>query len=168
MVHFLAFSLQDQVEKYGAYIGIAAFFGLAVLTILYFSQARELRRLRDWAGRAPERAQELEQRVVAQAEAARQAPAPIAARHLAEMPVVPPPPPTGAHAAAAAAPQATVEADVLEGEEAASTNGHHDAPVPPPPGLASATPGADAPEEESDADGAAEGAVNGSAASTEE
>ena len=57
MVQFLAFSLQDQVEKYGAYIGIAAFFGLAVLTILYFSQARELRRLRDWAGRAPERAQ---------------------------------------------------------------------------------------------------------------
>ena len=56
MVQFLAFSLQDQVEKYGAYIGIAAFFGLAVLTILYFSQARELRRLRDWAGRAPERA----------------------------------------------------------------------------------------------------------------
>jgi hypothetical protein len=71
MVQLLAFSLQDQVEKYGAYIGIAAFFGLAVLTILYFSQARELRRLRDWAGRAPERAQEMEARVVAQAEAAR-------------------------------------------------------------------------------------------------
>src|SRR5215207_4532187 len=71
MVQFLAFSLQDQVEKYGAYIGIAAFFGLAVLTILYFSQARELRRLRDWAGRAPERAQEIEARAVAQAEAAR-------------------------------------------------------------------------------------------------
>ena len=58
MVQLLAFSLQDQVEKYGAYIGIAAFFGLAVLTLLYFSQARELRRLRDWAGRAPERAAE--------------------------------------------------------------------------------------------------------------
>src|SRR5918997_5494590 len=71
MVQFLAFSLQDQVEKYGAYVGIAAFFGLAVLTILYFSQARELRRLRDWAGRAPERAQELEARVVANADAAR-------------------------------------------------------------------------------------------------
>src|SRR5215212_6158176 len=75
MVQFLAFSLQDQVEKYGAYIGIAAFFGLAVLTILYFAQAKELRRLRDWAGRAPERAQEMEARVVAQAEAARRAPA---------------------------------------------------------------------------------------------
>src|SRR3954453_19941168 len=75
MVQLLAFSLQDQVEKYGAYIGIAAFFGLAVLTILYFAQARELRRLRDWAGRAPERAQEMEARVVAQAEAARRTPA---------------------------------------------------------------------------------------------
>ena len=65
-----AFSLQDQVEKYGAYVGIAAFFGLAVLSLLYFAQARELKRLREWAGRAPERAQELEERVVAQATAA--------------------------------------------------------------------------------------------------
>ena len=44
---FLAFSLQEQVEKYGAYIGIAAFFGLAVLTLLYFAQAREVKRLRE-------------------------------------------------------------------------------------------------------------------------
>ena len=63
-----AFSLQEQVEKYGAYVGLAAFLGLAVLTVLYFAQARELKRLRDWAGRAPERAQEVEARVVAQAE----------------------------------------------------------------------------------------------------
>ena len=66
---WFAFSMEDQVEKYGAYVGIAAFFGLAVLSLLYFSQARELKRLREWAGRAPERAQELEQRVVAQAAA---------------------------------------------------------------------------------------------------
>jgi hypothetical protein len=64
----LAFSLQDQVEKYGAYVGLAAFIGLAVLSLLYFAQARELKRLRDWAGRAPERAAELQARVVAQAE----------------------------------------------------------------------------------------------------
>ena len=68
MVLILAFSIQDQVEKYGAYVGLAAFLGLAVLSLLYFAQARELKRLRDWAGRAPERAQELEARVVAQAE----------------------------------------------------------------------------------------------------
>src|SRR5204863_6493802 len=75
MVQLLAFSLQDQVEKYGAYIGIAAFFGLAVLSVLYFAQARELKRLRDWAGRAPERAQEIEARVVAQADELRREPA---------------------------------------------------------------------------------------------
>src|SRR3954465_4022090 len=62
-----AFSLQHEVEKYGPYVGLAAFLGLAVLTVLYFAQARELKRLRDWAGRAPERAQEIEARVVAQA-----------------------------------------------------------------------------------------------------
>ena len=71
MVLLLAFSLTDRVEKYGAYVGVVAFFGLAVLTILYFAQARELKRLREWAGRAPERAREAEERVVAQAEAAR-------------------------------------------------------------------------------------------------
>src|SRR5215208_2065641 len=62
-----ALSLQDQVEKYGAYAGIAAFLGLAVLSLLYFAQAREVRRLREWAGRAPERAQELQERVSEQA-----------------------------------------------------------------------------------------------------
>src|SRR5215213_2514458 len=92
-----AFSAQDQVEKYGAYVGIAAFLGLAVLSLLYFSQARELKRLREWAGRAPERARELEERVVAQASAtaARRQPAPAATgamappRRLAEMPAPP-------------------------------------------------------------------------------
>ena len=52
-----AVKLSDLIEKGGAYAGLAAFFGLAVLTILYFAQARELKRLREWAGRAPERAQ---------------------------------------------------------------------------------------------------------------
>jgi hypothetical protein len=78
MVLLLAFSLQDQVEKYGSYVGIAAFFGLAVLSLLYFAQAREVKRLREWAGRAPERAREVEERAIAQAEAARRQPAPAA------------------------------------------------------------------------------------------
>src|SRR5690242_2557933 len=72
----LTFSLQDQVEKYGAYVGIAAFFGLAVLTLLYFAQAREVKRLREWAGRAPERAAELEQAVLEHAEVVRRTPVP--------------------------------------------------------------------------------------------
>lgn len=70
----IAFSLQDQVEKYGVYVGIAAFFGLALLSLLYFAQAREVKRLREWAGRAPERAAELEQAVAAHAEDVRRAP----------------------------------------------------------------------------------------------
>jgi hypothetical protein len=49
----------DLVERVGAYVGFAAFFGLAILALLYFSQARDVRRLREWAGRAPERATDL-------------------------------------------------------------------------------------------------------------
>ena len=51
-----ALTLSGGVEKIGAYAGLAAIPGLAILALLYFSQARELRRLREWAGRAPERA----------------------------------------------------------------------------------------------------------------
>src|SRR5215216_4684918 len=100
----IALSFQGEVEKYGAYIGIAAFLGLAVLSLLYFSQARELKRMREWAGRAPERARELEHRVVAQATATVARPAPAAPgdartgtgaiappRRLAEMPPTPGP-----------------------------------------------------------------------------
>src|SRR4051794_41682039 len=74
-----ALSLQGQVEKYGSYVGIAAFFGLAVLSLLYFAQAREVKRLREWAGRAPERAREVEERALAAAEEARRRPAPAPA-----------------------------------------------------------------------------------------
>jgi hypothetical protein len=49
----------DLVERVGAYVGFAAFLGLAILALLYFSQARDVRRLREWAGRAPERAGEV-------------------------------------------------------------------------------------------------------------
>ena len=43
-------------EEIGALLGFVAFAGLAVLVFLTFQQARHIRRLRDWAGRAPERA----------------------------------------------------------------------------------------------------------------
>ena len=43
------------LEQIGAFAGLAAFLGLAVLAMLAFSQGRDLRRLREWAGSAPER-----------------------------------------------------------------------------------------------------------------
>src|SRR3954466_8933267 len=69
-----ALSLQAKVEQYGAYAGVAAVFGLGVLSLLYFAQARKVKRLREWAGRAPERAAELEARAVAAAEEKRAPP----------------------------------------------------------------------------------------------
>src|SRR5688572_7159457 len=142
-----ALSFQGQVEKYGVYVGIAAFFGLAVLSLLYFSQARELKRLREWAGRAPERARELEQRVVAQA-GAKGAMSPP--RRLAEMPA-----PPAAAAQTAAGAQATELADAVPAEDEPATNGN----VPAAPGAAAgaangaAPPAEQAPESE---DGAAQ------------
>lgn len=46
----------SSLEEIGALLGFVAFVGLAVLVFLTFQQARHVRRLRDWAGRAPERA----------------------------------------------------------------------------------------------------------------
>ena len=43
------------IQEIGSYAGLAAVLGLAVLSALYFSQARDVKRLREWAGRAPER-----------------------------------------------------------------------------------------------------------------
>jgi hypothetical protein len=43
------------LEQIGAFAGLAAFIGLALLALLAFSQARDIRRLREWAGSAPER-----------------------------------------------------------------------------------------------------------------
>ena len=96
----LALSLQDQVEKYGSYVGIAAFFGLAILSLLYFAQAREVKRLREWAGRAPERAREVEEAAAGRRRG--RAPPPRARRGAAAGPrpsrSPPPPRPAGAPA----------------------------------------------------------------------
>lgn len=59
----------DLLERIGPFLGIAAFLGLAVLAFLIFQQAREVRRLREWAGRAPERAGEAADATAAAAEA---------------------------------------------------------------------------------------------------
>src|SRR5277367_6433718 len=62
-----ALSLSSTFTKIGAIAAFAALLGIAILSLLVFSQARELKRLREWAGRAPERAADLEQRVSAAA-----------------------------------------------------------------------------------------------------
>jgi hypothetical protein len=60
-----AVSAGGLVEQIGSYAGYASVLGLGLMALLYFSQAREVRRLREWAGREPERATELAQRVQA-------------------------------------------------------------------------------------------------------
>src|SRR4051794_29849407 len=139
MVLLLAFSLQDQVEKYGSYIGIAAFFGLAGLSLLYFAPARGVQRLREGAGRAPERAREVEERAIAQAEAARRQPPPAPAA--APQPV--------AAASAAGGRSGTVGPAVPVGgaataviEREAPAEGEDDAPVYGPPTEDGRPPGA--------------------------
>jgi hypothetical protein len=59
------------IESIGPVLGIVAFVGLAVLAFLLFQQARDIRRLREWAGRAPERATEAADAVQAAADATR-------------------------------------------------------------------------------------------------
>lgn len=45
----------ELIKEIGAFAGLVAFLGLAVLALLSFSQGRDIRRLREWAGSAPER-----------------------------------------------------------------------------------------------------------------
>jgi len=47
--------LIDAIEQIGAFAGLAAFLGLAVFALISFTQGRDIRRLREWAGSAPER-----------------------------------------------------------------------------------------------------------------
>jgi LytR cell envelope-related transcriptional attenuator len=61
--------MTDLIDRIGPYLGIAAFLGLAILAFLIIQQAREVRRLREWAGRAPERATEAGEAEAAVAEA---------------------------------------------------------------------------------------------------
>jgi hypothetical protein len=45
----------ELIKEIGAFAGLVAFIGLAVLALLSFTQGRDIRRLREWAGSAPER-----------------------------------------------------------------------------------------------------------------
>jgi hypothetical protein len=61
--------MTDLIDRIGPYVGVAAFLGLAFLAFLVIQQAREVRRLREWAGRAPERARDAAEASTALADA---------------------------------------------------------------------------------------------------
>lgn len=155
-----ALTLSGGVEKIGAYAGLAAIPGLAILALLYFSQARELRRLREWAGRAPERAQEIQHQAAAAAQARptvtrRPPPRPPAARPAPPAARPPaqarPAPAAGAAAAgaaagaAAAAAAATAMGTPAAAPPAAATPAAQAAAPPTAPAVAAAATGVPAP-----------------------
>ena len=47
--------MRELIDTIGPYAGLLSFVGLAVLALMFFIQSRDVRRLRDWAGGAPER-----------------------------------------------------------------------------------------------------------------
>ena len=47
----LAISISGGIKTIGAYAAFAALLALALLALLYFAQARELKRLSEWAAR---------------------------------------------------------------------------------------------------------------------
>src|SRR3954452_19042980 len=110
--------VNEDLKTVGALAGLAAIPGLAVLSLLYFRQAREVQRLREWAGRAPERAAELEARVSAEAQRRVQAPAaPRPATAAATPPGAQTAPPDGTAAARATpAEPATAAAQAASAE----------------------------------------------------
>src|SRR6266487_126003 len=82
-----ALHVSQRIKDYGSYAGFACVLGLAVLSLLYFAQAREVKRLREWAGRAPERDAELQAPATAAATPAGQAkPAPAPAQQPQQQP----------------------------------------------------------------------------------
>lgn len=59
MTTVLALSVSGSVSQLGVIVAIAALVGVAVLSMLAFSQARELKRLRQWGAEASERIAEM-------------------------------------------------------------------------------------------------------------
>ena len=171
----------DLINDNGGYAGAASLIGLAVLALLYFAQAREVKRLREWAGRAPERAAELEARVAAEAarRAATPAPKPVTAAPVAKAANGGQAQPGAAAAAAAAAapgappaagapapgtPNAPAKAPAPAGATAsgaATTPGDTTTP-----GAPAATPSEGAPSPGAPAAGAAAATASGAATAT--
>ena len=94
----LAFSLQSDIKSIGAYAGFAAIIGLALLVLLYFAHAREMRRMSEWLEQQEERLRTMPARMPQ--------PRPLATTVTPATRVVPAQVPAAADAAAA--PSATV------------------------------------------------------------
>jgi len=145
-----AVSAGSLVEQIGSYAGIGSVIGLGIMALLYFSQAREVRRLREWAGREPERAAELAQRVqaepqrrvVAQPLAPVTPAAQVAATAALYASVGAIPPGTVAPAGQLARPAATPSAGLLPAPGAVPQPGIPGAVAPPAGALGAATAGA--------------------------
>ena len=61
----VAVAVSTSFTQIAAITAFVVLVGIALLSLIVFAQARELKLLRDWAGRAPERAADLERRVTA-------------------------------------------------------------------------------------------------------
>jgi hypothetical protein len=97
MVDPLALSLSGGIQKIGSYAGLVAFIALALLSLLYFAQARELKRLSQWAARQPDPARQPAPAPVPAPANARPATAPAGSPSLGAPPAaVMAPRPTGA------------------------------------------------------------------------
>jgi hypothetical protein len=140
-----AVALGDEIERFGSYFGYAAIIGLGVLSLLYFAQAREVRRLREWAGRAPERDAEVAQRV--QSDAQRRVvaqPVPTPGPQTPAAQSVPSPGPQTPAAQSAEAARKAAAATVIEKFQPSASAPAAPA-VGPPGSLTRATPAAGAP-----------------------
>src|SRR5690242_13398849 len=84
-----SFSVHELVSSAGADVGFASLIGLALLVLLFFSQARETHTLRTRADEAGERIQELESEVADLAEQLAALPAEISVRAASPRPAQP-------------------------------------------------------------------------------
>lgn len=143
MAPVLALSLSGSLTKLSVIVSVAALVGVALMALLFFAQARELKRLREWAGRAPERAEEIARSFAASPRPAAPAPRPAvpasaaAAAHRARVAAA-----TSAKLAReAAAPGTAVAGLAVAGERpaaavAAAALTARDAPAARPPAAA--------------------------------
>ena len=125
--------MPEIVQEIGAYAGLASVVGLAVLSALYFSQARDVKRLREWAGRAPERAEQgtplVPGRVVGQPQQPASTPPQVPTP-----PPVPGRPPTPAQPAPAKPTPAGAPATAAAATGAAAATAQQSKPAAAPPG----------------------------------